>query len=62
MLGRRALGTATAAAAAVATTIATAPASTTGGGSGSDALPPPSCPGRWELGWDYPVAASLRTR
>lgn len=60
MLGRRALGTATAAAAAVATAIA-ATASTTGGGGGSDALPPPSCPGRWELGWDYPVAASLRT-
>lgn len=54
MLGRRPLGTAIAAAAAAATAIA----STAAGG--SDALPP-SCPGRWELGWDYPVAASLRT-
>lgn len=60
MLGRRALGTATVAAAAVATAMA-ASASTAGSGSGSDALPPPSCSGRWELGWDYPVAASLRT-
>ena len=61
LAGRQALATAAAAAAMAAGVFAAATTTGATSGSGSSLPPPHSCPGRWELGWDYPVAASLRT-